>query len=221
MNAHTNTEEKGETLDIKEFLTDSLYYPCSGFDITPIEVFRKDVNKFVYADDLHTEEEFLDTIKKGIGRTYTVLSTKKVNIDNSFYDFSYIIEVEGVDMHKFTILYVCGDGALTYGNLYLNNKIIPKVLTLIKNCCSCECGDNMLDENGQLGHLVSLGETAPTLLFIRTNYSSDPSNRKERWAKYFKKTPIRIYTADSMRRIDEVAQMPTTQKPYYMIRIRR
>lgn len=221
MNANTNTEEKGETFDIKEFLKDSLYYPCSGFDIAPIEVFRKDVNKFVYADDLHTEQEFLDAMGKGIGRAYTITSITKINIDNGFYDFSYIIEIEGVDMQKLKILYVCGDGALTFGNLYLNNQIVPKVLTLIKNCCSCDCGENMLDENGQLGHLVSLSEIAPTLLLIKVNYSSDPNNRKEYWAKYFKKTPIRIYTANEMKRIDEVAQMPVEPKPYYMVRIRR
>lgn len=221
MNANTNTEEKGETVDIKEFLKNSLYYPCSGFDIAPIEVFRKDVNKFVYADDLHTEQEFLDAMDKGIGRTYTITSITKINIDNGFYDFSYLIEIEGVDTQKLEILYVCGDGALTFGNLYLNNQIVPKVLTLIKNCCSCDCGENMLDENGQLGHLVSLSEIAPTLLLIKVNYCSDPNNRKEYWTKYFKKTPIRIYTANEMKRIDEVAQMPVEPKPYYMVRIRR
>lgn len=60
--------EFNKSLNLNYLLEDSLYYPCSGHDPTPINRFAGDVDSFIYADLAEKSKDHLKWIKLGLPR---------------------------------------------------------------------------------------------------------------------------------------------------------
>jgi len=71
-------ERKEFNFNLKEILTDSLYYPCCHFDGDPVKYFMGNVYSFVYVDYGVTKEELLKAIKENEFRGYHLLHQEKI-----------------------------------------------------------------------------------------------------------------------------------------------
>jgi len=56
-------DEFNKPLNLNILLENSLYYPCSGFDSSPIDKFAGNIFSFIYVDILTKSKEHLDWIK--------------------------------------------------------------------------------------------------------------------------------------------------------------
>jgi len=147
---------------IKNILKDSLFYAASGLDGTPIKYFNKrhqeyGINTYVYCDYNIDRKEVIQNLESIEG--YELRKITNIPI-HEIYDseslirlehevkgrryFSikpYAISVELVRKSEFTdqhganhinLLYIGGEGVITFKALYNNQNIKPKAVAIIR-----------------------------------------------------------------------------------------
>ena len=158
---------------------DSLYYPASGNDWSPIRHWAFGVKSFVYVDTFTTQEQHLADIARSPFAGYQTWATRQVKsneltpagwrpqrppgIDqerymaamtmaqatpgNSFAQWTIFERLEGFGDEygpkRFSLFFIRGEGAATYQALYVYNKVLPKVLAIIRP--GLGCGGNYSD----------------------------------------------------------------------------
>jgi hypothetical protein len=126
-------------VDIKEILEDSCYYLSAGADITPIIAFKDFIFSFILSDT-YFNGVLVKLKDRLIQQGFTEI--QKFNLDKRFLDFSdddyemgdtYKLENCEISFWKngesiYSILYINFDNTLTYQNLYIKNRIVPKAI---------------------------------------------------------------------------------------------
>ena len=184
--------DKISSVHIKEILEDSCYYLSAGADITPIIAFKDIIFSYILSDtNLYNSISGIDNKFNGIlvklkdrliQQGFTEI--QKFNLDKRFldfrdihYDMGYTYKLENCEISFwrygdsiYSILYINFDNTLTYQNLYIKNRIVPKAICEI----SPEGGSIDLSEQYRssiffqtekklilpefaLGHLYSIG----------------------------------------------------------------
>ena len=149
---------------LNDILTDSLYYPSSGFDRTPVGRLAGNIYSFIYVDYGHTKSELDDSLENPGFRGYHIIGRRPVSehelnpkgaklsgidsrldgrperrknvIKPPFCEW-IIWEKNGnaIQFHgpeRFSLLYLCADGAAAYQILFTPNRIRPKVICIIQ-----------------------------------------------------------------------------------------
>ena len=184
--------DKISSVHIKEILEDSCYYLSAGADITPIIAFKDIIFSYILSDtNLYNSISGIDNKFNGIlvklkdrliQQGFTEI--QKFNLDKRFldfrdihYDMGYTYKLENCEISFwrygesiYSVLYINFDNTLTYQNLYIKNRIVPKAICEI----SPEGGSIDLSEQYRssiffqtekklilpefaLGHLYSIG----------------------------------------------------------------
>ena len=171
LQAFTN---KISSVHIKEILEDSCYYLSAGADITPIIAFKDIIFSYILSDtNLYNSISGIDNKFNGIlvklkdrliKQGFTEI--QKFNLDKRFLGFRDI-HYEMGDTYKlenceisfwrygdaiYSVLYINFDNTLTYQNLYIKNRIVPKAI--------CE----ILPEGGS----IDLSEQYRSSIFYQT-----------------------------------------------------
>jgi hypothetical protein len=151
--------------DIRDVLTDSMYYPASGYDGHPVEYFLGNVYSFIYVDYSISRENLLEEITNNGFRGYRIIQQLpisesqlapngwriRVTPDRAEYHhpdhYSDVFEKpfaewfiferteeygEDHNPSRFSLLFICADGAAAYQALYLENRMAPKILAIIQ-----------------------------------------------------------------------------------------
>jgi hypothetical protein len=146
---------------LRDVLADSLYYPASGFDRTPVHALGGFVHSFVYVDYGITELDLLllvrDTAKSFRG--YRLFGSRPVTADEIgltrnplptmdhpprasdrvkpyfalWMVFERLAQVPSDDPRRLSVLFVCADGVSMYDTLYGRNETAPLVLAVIRS----------------------------------------------------------------------------------------
>ena len=141
--------DKISSVKIKEILEDSCYYLSAGADITPIIAFKDIIFSYILSDKNPNSITGIDNNFNGvlvklkdrlIKQGFTEI--QKFNLDKRFLDFRDI-RYEIGDTYKlenceisfwrygesiYSVLYINFDNTLTYQNLYIKNRIVPKAI---------------------------------------------------------------------------------------------
>ena len=184
--------DKISSVHIKEILEDSCYYLSAGADITPIIAFKDIIFSYILSDtNLYNSISGIDNKFNGIlvklkdrliQQGFTEI--QKFNLDKRFldfrdihYDMGYTYKLENCEISFwrygesiYSVLYINFDNTLTYQNLYIKNRIVPKAI------CEISPDDGSIDLSEQyrssnfnpkekklilpefaLGHLYSIG----------------------------------------------------------------
>jgi len=126
-------------VDIKEILEDSCYYLSAGADITPIIAFKDFIFSYILSDT-YFNGVLVKLKDRLIQQGFTEI--QKFNLDKRFLDFSdddyemgdtYKLENCEISFWKYgesiySVLYINFDNTLTYQNLYIKNRIVPKAI---------------------------------------------------------------------------------------------
>lgn len=75
----TKNEFSSMKLPLKEILEDSLYYPASGIDGSPIRNWGLGVNSFVYVDTYYAKENYQNIITNEPPKGYEIFSTREIS----------------------------------------------------------------------------------------------------------------------------------------------
>lgn len=170
---------------VTDLLTNSIYVPSTGFDGSVVKAYADDYRNFVYCDcgpdDLTapTLQRFRGydvLIHRLVNRDELVSADWQPDIPDQLLDycspysnwldsaepFAYVAvyqrQPDYSDMHGpmyFNLLFVYGDGVVTYQALYQSNRLAPKVVVLIQP--EVTFGPNwvhFLDERKALGYAV-------------------------------------------------------------------
>lgn len=152
----------------KDVFRDSLFYPASGHDWSPIRHWDLGVGSFVYVDTFMSEEQHLAEIAQSPFAGYQTWATRHVKAneltpagwrlqmppgidqrryiramtmaqatqDNSFAQWTIFERIGGFGEEygpkRFSLFFIRGEGAATYQALYGYNKVLPKVLAIIR-----------------------------------------------------------------------------------------
>lgn len=157
---------------LKTILKNSLYYPASGQDGSPIRhanVLK--INSFVYVDTFTTENELENILGFESFRGYHIYGQKRLtkndltpdgwqlkfpsDVDEHTKD-DYVMAMRMADAnphnafarwiilerdkdldenhgpHSISLLFIRGEGAATYQALYVEQKILPQILAIIR-----------------------------------------------------------------------------------------
>lgn len=137
------------SVKIKEILEDSCYYLSAGADITPIIAFKDFIFSYILSDKNPNSITGIDNNFNGvlvklkdrlIRQGFNEI--QKFNLDKRFLDFSdddyemgdtYKLENCEISFWRYgesiySILYINFDNTLTYQNLYIKNRIVPKAI---------------------------------------------------------------------------------------------
>ncbi|EKD25920.1 MAG: hypothetical protein ACD_79C01444G0003 [uncultured bacterium] len=79
----SNFKEK-QQFPLKEILTDSLFYPASGFDDFPIKHLSGNILSFVYSDYQNSKDELVKNINERTFDGYTSVLSQEINIYEIF-----------------------------------------------------------------------------------------------------------------------------------------
>ena len=142
--------DKISSVHIKEILEDSCYYLSAGADITPIIAFKDIIFSYILSDtNLYNSISGIDNKFNGIlvklkdrliRQGFTEI--QKFNLDKKFLDFRDIhyemgdtFKLENCEISFwrygesiYSVLYINFDNTLTYQNLYIKNRIVPKAI---------------------------------------------------------------------------------------------
>ncbi len=155
------------SFNIKEVLTDSLYYPCSHFDGKPVTHLMGNVYSFIYVDYGVSKDDFCNEVNNHGFDGYHTIYSESIGIDQlvpngwnvhvtpdeseiNRLEMGYIREWikepfcewmiferdtdkdETYNPKRFSLLFLCAEGAASYQALYLSNNIAPKILAIIR-----------------------------------------------------------------------------------------
>ena len=124
------------TLQLQEYLKNSLFYYCSGKDITPILALKDRCSVFVYVDKLSGKdfEEIIQKLFANIQKHNCVLEKKEsINIETEFKN-AILSQWKSENCEKLLFLYVKGDAIKVFKSLYELNGVVvvPKCICNIK-----------------------------------------------------------------------------------------
>jgi hypothetical protein len=143
-------------LPLVELLQDSVYYPACGFDGDPIKYLAGNFHSFVYTDYGQDRAELIRRF--GEFRGYRVLALRDVErqeiipgdlmlrngyprrvswwVRPWFAIWAIFERLEGFDRNhgpnRFSLLYIGGEGVLTFQALYHHHGAAPAVVTVIQ-----------------------------------------------------------------------------------------
>ncbi len=141
--------------NLKNVLTDSLYYPASGFDGTPVKYLRGHVHSFIDVAYEETIEQLIDAIQNRPYLGFHVIHQQSISVNKlipNSWDFSedapelqapreekkikpfcewFIFE--NADKERFSLLHICAEGVAAFKDLYLRHNIKPKII-FFKRC---------------------------------------------------------------------------------------
>jgi hypothetical protein len=151
---------KHEPFPLRELLRDSLYYPSCGFDSDPIKHIGGNVLSFVYVDYGHTRDTFMNALHfSGYDLVASRFVTEK-ELSPVGWKAPALRREDGDPQRsheyikapfclwavfqrrgdfpvthgplRFSLLFVCADGAATFQALYIANSITPKAVAVIQ-----------------------------------------------------------------------------------------
>lgn len=169
-------ENFNTSFNIRDILQDSVYYPASGIDATPIEVFSDKYKSFVNVDYSRSYEDVRRSLEsdfvpvgykligvKNISREELIPSENSTikyefnehekdrlvdhsfikelfeNATSSFFAIWAIYELDSVltgktdgKADRFSLLHVRGEGWAVFEGLYVENKVNPKAIAIIR-----------------------------------------------------------------------------------------
>ncbi|MDQ1314622.1 MAG: hypothetical protein QG662_731 [Pseudomonadota bacterium] len=157
----TTATIQNQTFPLRRLLRDSLYYPASGFDGNPIRHLAGNIHSFIYADYGHERDEFDRALHDEGFRGYEILAEREVTeqelaphgwrpIPPSLYEGRpkasdckapfclWVVLQRLADMppshgpERFSLLYLCADGAAAFQALYVANKLAPRAIAIIQ-----------------------------------------------------------------------------------------
>lgn len=154
-----NLDKELPNFDFKQILKDSFYYPACGVDIEPIiHFFPEFMYSFIYCDYSVNKGELRRCMINKIEKKFKLIH--KLTIPLSVIRLASADEVEVYMKYKkpdirfkkdkldepytewyifydkqsnkyLSLLYICSEGQMVFNELYVKNKIAPKVLGLI------------------------------------------------------------------------------------------
>lgn len=131
-------ESKNYSLELKNLLKNSLFYYCSGKDVTPISAFKEDYPIFLYADKLRNNSsifnEEMTVLYQRIKKEKIELKcVHKLKLDENFIN-TEISLWQTSNGNFFILLFIQGDALNTYKSIYENEclSILPKCISNIK-----------------------------------------------------------------------------------------
>jgi hypothetical protein len=150
------------SLPLRGILEDSLYYPSSHFDGDPVRCLAGNIYSFVYVDYGQSQSNLLAALRRPGFRGYRLLGSRSVTEDEltprgwsstpplpsdgdpnqhrewikqPFCIWSVFERVQFDRTHgpdRFSMLFLCADGAAAFQALYIGNAIAPKVIAIIQ-----------------------------------------------------------------------------------------
>ena len=153
---------ENESFPLSRILRDSLYYPSSWFDGDPVRHLAGNILSFIYVDYGHEQSEFDQALHDQGFRGYEVLAKRMVTkqelaprgwrptppfysdgTPQNYHDqkapfCAWIVMQRQADMPRdhgparFSLLYLCADGAAAFDALYVANQIAPKAIAIIQ-----------------------------------------------------------------------------------------
>jgi hypothetical protein len=152
---------KTNPFPLRKILKDSLYYPASGFDGNPIRHLAGNIHSFIYVDYGHERDEFDRALHEEGFRGYEILAEREVterelaplgwrptppspsegrpNDNNCKAPFClWVVMQRHAGMppshgpERFSLLYLCADGAAAFQALYVANGLAPKAVAIIQ-----------------------------------------------------------------------------------------
>lgn len=169
-------ENFNSSFNITDILQNSVYYPASGIDAKPIEVFANEYNSFVNVDYSLDYDEVKNALESNFTTVgYKLIGIKEISkeelsskgISPIKYDFNQheknrladhlfvkelfdnassagfaiwaVYELDGTlnskingKAERFSILHIRGEGWAAFEGLYVENKINPQVIAIIR-----------------------------------------------------------------------------------------
>ena len=151
---------KHDPFPLRELLRDSLYYPSCGFDSDPIKHIGGNVLSFVYVDYGHTRDVFMNALHfSGYDLVASRFVTENELAPGGWRP-PVLRPIDGDPKQghehikapfclwavfqrrgdfpvthgplRFSLLFVCADGAATFHALYVANSIAPKAVAVIQ-----------------------------------------------------------------------------------------
>lgn len=147
---------------LRVLLTDSLYYPASGFDGDPVRHLGGSIQSFVYADYGYSQGDLMEALRVGFSG-YELLATRSVSVNELIPEHWQDIrfELKGDDPlryreqikepfcmwtvferrcsysdnhgpSRFSLLYLCAEGVAAFQALYAANAITPRAIAVIQ-----------------------------------------------------------------------------------------
>lgn len=146
---------------LRKLLKDSLYYPASGFDGNPIRHMAGNIHSFIYVDYGYERDEFERALHEQGFLGYEILAEREVterelvphgwnptpplpyecrpNSNDCKAPFClWVVLQRRADMppnhgpERFSLLYLCADGAAAFQALYVANGLVPKAIGIIQ-----------------------------------------------------------------------------------------
>ena len=149
---------------LNDILTDSLYYPSSGFDRIPVRRLAGNIYSFIHVDYGHTRSELDDNLENPGFRGYHIIGRRPVSehelnpkgakpssidrrLDGRLEKSERFIkppfcewiiftknekETQSSAPERFSLLYLCADGAAAYQILFTPNHIRPRAISIIQ-----------------------------------------------------------------------------------------
>lgn len=146
---------------LRDILRNSLYYPASGFDGNPIRHLAGNIHSFIYVDYGYERDVFDRALHEEGFRGYEILATREVTeqelVPHGWHPIPpmpyegrpsadackvpfclWAVLQRRADMlpshgpERFSLLYLCADGAATFQALYLANGLAPKAIAIIQ-----------------------------------------------------------------------------------------
>jgi len=219
---------KNKIVSLTDLLTDSIYVPSTGFDGSVVKAYAGEYRNFVYCDigpddltapALQQFRGYEVLIHRPVHRDELVPTDWQPNIPdhllgycspysnwlNSAEPFAYLAvyqrQADYSDMHgpvQFNLLFVYGDGVVTYQALYQSNRLAPKAVVLIQP--EVAFGPNwvhFLDEQKALGYVVTQNPHGKPEFMSCTErgmlrWKSYPKMERERYCR-FARQGIRVF----------------------------
>ena len=160
----TPAKMEQEPFPLLDLLQDSFYYPAADFDRTPVKYFAGHFSSFVYVDYGVCYDEVMGHLEHQGFDGYELIGPPRrvetqeltpegwlpmppaqVNhidwMQDPFCIWSVFQHCDGVpDDHgpyRFSMLYLCADGAAAFQALYVPNAIAPKAMAIIQPGYAC------------------------------------------------------------------------------------
>jgi hypothetical protein len=153
---------ENEPFPLSRILRDSLYYPSSWFDGDPVRHLAGNILSFIYVDYGHEQSEFDQALHDQGFRGYEVLAKRTVtrqelaphgwrptqpfysdgapqnlhDLKTPFCTWVVMQRQPGMPRDhgpaRFSLLYLCADGAAAFDALYVTNGTAPKAIAIIQ-----------------------------------------------------------------------------------------
>ena len=144
---------------LRSLLRDSLYYPASGVNGTPIKFLVGNIYSFIYTDILTTKEEYLRDLRVNLPRGYELVYEREIGLaevaQSQFVPLPFEVTIEeranleklqkGVEPFghwsiwrsldgelAFSLFFLRGEINAAFQGLYVQNSEKPKYLAIIQ-----------------------------------------------------------------------------------------